>query len=438
MSGRSMKMLMRAIAVLAAMAPPTALTLHATTAEAAPPAPSASPAVCASLKIDTAADADVRAVEKGIAMLLGCKDVARDPALAYWTDGPAVSQLARLAVVSDCLPTELDRPTDLIEALRCYPDLQLLDRAKLDVELDADPRFDAPAKATLRQAMDGARARAETWRKQAAALVAKNPEARAVLFDAPSKALTDWHTAYAANKDGIDAALALSAKVGTDAGRGCSVPMQRHLSVYVAKKDARTIASATTAMSDSMGYAMVEALARCEQADGEALAAQSLNDTVLAKTTEWHRGPRVAAYWAAVDAIDASDAAQRLFGASFRVFRRFPRDRPQIVARSAQEHEEVVATVRAVTGGARVTFASLGAAPVIVATAHANGLTPGQKMIYVLEGRSSTHAFPLSVYADTDKKNAVAFMGTPLAGAPSTPPPAAAPDRIKVRRAPRR
>lgn len=427
---------MRAIVVAVTLFPGAAVSLLGETdAMAAPSGVVAATTTCASLKIDASTPADVRAVEKSIGILLGCKDVARDPALAFWTDGPQVSQLARLAVVSDCLPSEMDRPRDLVEALRCYPDVQGLDRAKLDAELDADARFDASAKTTLRTAMDRARASADSWVKQANALAAKSPEARAVLFDAPAKAMKEWQAAYASNKDGVDAALALAPKMATDAARGCSTPMRQHLSAYLVKKSAKTPASATTAMTDPIGYPIADVLAQCEQLDGEPLAAQALADGVLGKATKWHRGPRVAAYWAGVDAIDASDGAQRIFTASFRVFRKFPRERAQIVTRAASEREQIVASVKAQKGGARIAFVNESAAPVFVSSPFANSLAPGQKVIYLQES-AGTRAFPLSIFADKDKKDPVAFMGTPLNGVnpPPLPAPAPTPERTKTRR----
>lgn len=426
-----LKTVAHVIALVAVMIPGAAITLHSSTAAAAPSATSKSSATCASLKVDATVPADVRAVEKAVGEMLGCKDIARDPALAFWTDAPNASQLARLAVVADCLPADIDRPRDLVEALRCHPDLALLDRAKLDAELEADARFDAAAKTTLRETFERTRAKADTWTKQASALAATSPEARAVLFDAPRRAAAEWNTAYVANREAVDAALLFSAKIGTEGARGCSTAMRQHLATYLGKKSAKTPAASAAAMTEPVGYPIVDALAQCEQVDGEPLAAQALGTGVLGKSPRWHRGPRVAAYWAGLDALDASDGAQRIFGASFGVFRKFPRAALPVAARPAQEREQVVASIRSARGGTAIVTFEASTASLYVAAAHATGLAAGRKVIYLQDG---ARAFPTTVFADKDKKTPVAFMGTLLPGAPSTPALPAAPADKKIRR----
>lgn len=425
-----MKNVAHVIALVAVMMPGVAITLSPSTAEASPSAqaaPAKSSVVCAALKVDAATPADVRAVEKAIGEMLGCKDVARDPALAFWTDAPNASQLARLAVVADCLPADIDRPRDLVEALRCHPDLALLDRAKLDAELEADARFDAAAKTTLRETFERTRAKADSWAKQATALAATSPEARAVLIDAPRRAATDWNAAYLANREAVDAAFGFSAKSNS----GCSGAMRQHLTTYLGKKSAKTPAASAAAMTESIGYPIVDALAQCEQVDGEPLAAQALGTNVLGKSPRWHRGPRVAAYWAGLDALDASDGAQRIFGASFGVFRKFPRASSAVVTRAAQEREQVVASIRAAKGGTAIVTFEGSSASIYVAAAHSTGLAVGRKVVFLQDG---ARAFPTTVFADRDKKTPVAFMGTLLPGAPSTPSIPSAPADKKIRR----
>ncbi|MBS2012655.1 MAG: hypothetical protein JST00_07210 [Deltaproteobacteria bacterium] len=421
---------LRVFALAAAWISGVAVALHAEPVSAAPSAAPRNGAVCASLRIDGSVPADQRAVEKAIGEMLGCKDTTREPVLSFWTDTASPSQLARLAVVTDCLPQDIDRPRDLVEGLRCHPDLVLLDRAKLDAELDADARFDAAAKTTLREAFERTRAKVEAWTKQASELAATNPAARAVLFDAPRRAVTEWNAAYASNKEAVDAAFSFASKPG-DGARGCSTAMRQHLSSYLAKRGVKTAAASTTAMSESIGFPIAEALAQCEQLDGEPLAAQAIGGS-LAKSSRWYRGPRVAAYWAGVDAIESSDAAQRIFGASFGVFRKFPRVNVAAVPRPAQERDQVVVAVKAAKNGALVSFEGA-ASPVLFSSAHANGMAAGRRVVYLHDG---TRAFPTAVFADKDKKSAIAVMGATLSGvaAPIPSPPV----EKKIRRTARR
>jgi hypothetical protein len=226
-----------------------------------------------------------------------------------WDDKPTSSVLYSALVVQKCLwgiSMEADRVSsqDVLKAIPCYTDIQNLDRARLDQELNT-PQFNPWAKAMIREAFGIAKLKSDLVAAKSKEAIASNANMKKVLVDGPEAGLKAWRDAYASHKEALDAASDLADKFDRDPNsiKGCSAKMRGFMSSYVAEKKPNTLEAVRTVLTDDVGFPISRALMRCEAADGHPQTSVMLYESIIRHAKKAHEGPRAAANDGAVQAL---------------------------------------------------------------------------------------------------------------------------------------
>jgi hypothetical protein len=215
-----------------------------------------------------------------------------------------VSELVRSYLVLSCLvdrdgPPETD---DLVAYAVCGPDARALDTAALEKDIASYPEL---AKSFARQQHGRARRLAARFEEAARAKAAADAAWKSILFDAPTKAWKEWQELYAAHRQVIDAARAYEVVFhgqSRAAARGCWGDAWNRFSAHVAGRRPRTILESKRAMTEGAGAILLEHAIACGRADGHETLVHPAR--VLLSSARPVRGPRYAAYQAALDALN--------------------------------------------------------------------------------------------------------------------------------------
>jgi hypothetical protein len=245
---------------------------------------------------------------------LGCDDSDGAP---YWVRGGSgeditwhldaseapSSELARAYAVVQCLgepDTIEDRNLGAYAA--CGMDARALDPKALDREIDG---WHELAQAHARLTMAAARRAAARYDAVARAKAKEDPAWQALIYDAPAKGWKAWAAAYQASRSEIDAARAYELKYGgpsRKAAKGCWDDAWVSFRDHVGKARARTLDDAKRAMTDVAGTILLEQLTMCADAEGQELTTAIFGQ--LFDRARPTRGPRYAAYFAVLDALN--------------------------------------------------------------------------------------------------------------------------------------
>lgn len=213
------------------------------------------------------------------------------------------SQITGLYRAATCLPADANAITmsELTHWAQCRKDLEQLDEAKLLAELKAAGHNDY-ARIIAQQALANARLYARITNAKFEAAVAKDPDVKSVLVDAPAKAWDGWVSAATTNKQAVDAARAFEDLVNgprLSAAKGCLPKVSQHLKLAHAKRPAATPDDVAASVNSGIGPVLLDHLIRCLEVEGKQLPAYALSRFV-----EWGmpgRGPRTAVQVAMAD-----------------------------------------------------------------------------------------------------------------------------------------
>jgi hypothetical protein len=233
---------------------------------------------------------------------------------AYWLDRDIapVSELAVVAHLEQCLDHAYQRDFpdpeyDKVQVgyARCGVDARRLDRARLEQELK-DPAITDAARQTAREAFSRAKLIAGQLTAAYQAKAATDPAWKKILLDAPEQAFTAWQAAATKWRPELDAVLAFEDRYyapSKSAVAGCGPGLRAGWTKYLraaGAKDAKAAEQVATA--DPIGYLLVSRLLACDDREGRYLA--SVYEGALIQHARRFRGPRRAAAWAVVDAIN--------------------------------------------------------------------------------------------------------------------------------------
>lgn len=230
----------------------------------------------------------------------------------YWLDrdGEPASEVGHVAYVEQCLDYSYKRdfPDPEYDSAqrgyaKCGVDARRLDKTRFENEL-AEMKISEASRQAARETF--ARAKLISDQLTTAFKAKTDPAWKQILFDAPEKAFTDWQDAAAKWRTELDAVLAFEAKYyspSKSATAGCGPALRAGWVKYLraAKpKDAKQAEHVAT--YDPIGYLLASRLLACDHREGRSLLA-AYEGTLLSHARR-HRGPRRAAQWAAVEAIN--------------------------------------------------------------------------------------------------------------------------------------
>lgn len=201
----------------------------------------------------------------------------------------------------------------LLRYARCGVDAQSLSRAKLDAELERE-RYNGFARTVARDTFARAKATNRAYRTVIDKLVKKDPIYREVFYTAPEKGFRGWVDAYRSNKAAVDAARAYEQKIygpSKRAMKNCGPALRDNFAKYIRSKKVRTKKAFEAAAHDPIGMVLLAAWWSCETVDGDNYAAALLEK--LYRKGRLARGPRHAAYFATVDALNVIRADRMRF-----------------------------------------------------------------------------------------------------------------------------
>lgn len=328
---------------------------------------------CAGLSVDDEASKGDQLTNDAMRALFGCgrsgpawEARRQDPGdLVWYLDRRAEApELLRLYWAIACLkaPWYNDAKSghDLARYAYCGPDARRLSRERIDRELaaaHANERARTLALETL--AVVG-----RSVKKLDAAAKAK-PGLKKVLVEAPEAAWRAWQASYRSEKSGIEAALAFEAKFfgpSLEAARGCTEPLRQAFAHHL--DGAKGKAGFDARAGDPVGSALLLAVANCAGVEGGGAETYALVE--LWESLRLGRGPRYAAYHAALDALSEIRADRPRFFLEPEMFTELPVISPRKTAIERMQKRikylplepgsAVVARVKKVSGGVRVEF----------------------------------------------------------------------------------
>lgn len=279
---------------------------------------------CADVKPGAEAGPAEKQLAAALAIAGGCSG---DTALAIAADGTASdlgwwldrraevsSELARAMFVLRCVRRlgndadwpDVGDPWTLGAYASCGPDGRRLDAAALEKELAAAPWNDV-SRTYARATFALAKATIAHVAADVAALVKKEPAYQKPLIDAPEAGWKAWEADYAAHRAAFDAALAYEDKLygpSTKALLGCGDELRKHFVGYVGSKHPKDPKAARRVATDQVGGVLLASLALCDAVEGRFLAARVEAEALRPNEVPIRRGPRLAAYAAALDALN--------------------------------------------------------------------------------------------------------------------------------------
>jgi len=433
---------------------------------------------CSALRLGPEASDQDRALREARRAALGCEGTVwnanwrRSTAdWGYWNDrdvDPA-SELVRVAHLEQCLDhaykrdfPDPEQSAVQIGYVRCGVDARRLDRARLEKEL-AEPAITDGARQVAREAFSRARRISEQLTAAYRAKAAQDPAWKTILFDAPEQAFAAWQGAAAKWRPEIDAVLAFEDKFyspSKSAVAGCGPTLRAGWTKYLrAAGPSDEKAAERVATNDPIGYLLASRLLACDHREGRNLLA-AYESSLLTQARRF-RGPRRAAAWAVVDAINdiKKDRERFPITASGIAYGGDPMYGPvsnvgNQIGHGDEFHGEIK-TVAKVKGGVQVTFKTVkyqvhittctptnrlqsisadghvyweqncvsgGTAwrtstetPVFVPEEVAGGLAPNQFGSFRPDTKPTPRGgFPVMIYADKAKTKLVVFYGVAL------------------------
>jgi hypothetical protein len=242
-------------------------------------------------------------------------------------------------------------------------DAARLDAAKLASEVSGGNEY---AKIIAGENLARARADFRMWDAAIKAQAAKDPDFKKVVVDAPAAGWAAWEALYKAEKAIFDEGAEFEKRAlspSLSAVKGCAQKLRPTLAkILKAKKVTDAKGAAEAVKGDPVAGPTFKRYALCAAMEKEAALAETL-DVALMKSRP-HRGPRVAAYFAAVEAAAAVVADRPKFAVKPAVLvSPFDDPLPEATSRLATgktpwfiDDDGVVASTKKVPGGVLVTF----------------------------------------------------------------------------------
>lgn len=238
------------------------------------------------------------------------------------------SEVLRAYYVLDCLKGSetiaQKSPPALADYAVCGLDARKLSRARLEAELAKAPH-NSYSRTLARETFGVALAAAGRYKRAVDALVKRDAIYKKVFYDAPQAAWNKWLANYNKNKQHIEAAIAFEARVAgpsISALRGCRAQLGKHLTSYLRSKKIRTRKQLFKVITDNVSAWLVGALVWCNGVEGTRWEGHMFAK-ILGKARN-ARGPRAAATYAVIDAIESARKDRTRFGLTPRALRSIP------------------------------------------------------------------------------------------------------------------
>jgi hypothetical protein len=183
-------------------------------------------------------------------------------------------------------------------------DMKGLDTAKLMRELEVEPyKGNAFALVLVSESLGIYQANAKEF-EAFVKKMAKDADWKRIVFDAPQKAAVDWEASAAKFKPAFEASKAFEDKLfmpSLKAAKGCSTKLRADFQGYLKTVKAKASDFDSTVASDPVGGLLLERLAACEAIEGNTDYSKVLFE--VHDKGRVSRGPRLASYYATVEAI---------------------------------------------------------------------------------------------------------------------------------------
>ena len=218
------------------------------------------------------------------------------------------SELMRALAVRDCLTASEQatgrNPARLGVYAVCGLDARRLNRPRLEAELAKAPH-NSYSRTRAREAFGEALVAGGRFKRAVDALVKRDPTYKKVFYTAPEAGWSKWVADYKANKQHIDAALAFEKKLQGPSRRalaGCRTRLATHLTSYLHSKRIRTKKQLLKIATNTVSGWLVGGLVWCNGVEGNRWEGHVFA-RILRKVRN-ARGPRAAATYAVIDAIN--------------------------------------------------------------------------------------------------------------------------------------
>ena len=322
---------------------------------------------------------ETKAITQANRMFFGCGDDGpvwkyrrgTPDNLMWWMDRNAEppSEVLRAVWILTQLPNEVapasDRafPYGMLAMIVAGIDATKLDAAKLESEVAGGNDY---AKIIARENLARAKADHKMWQAAVTAAAAKDPDLKKVVLDAPAAGWAAWEALYKAEKATFDEGAEfekLTNSPSLSAVKGCTQRLRPTLArILKARNPTSPKAAADAVKGDAVAGPTFKRFALCAAMDKEYALAETL-DIALMKSRP-HRGPRVAAYFAAVEAAAAVVADRPKFAVAPSVLVSpfldpLPRATSDLATGKTSwfiDDDGVVASTKKVPGGVLVTF----------------------------------------------------------------------------------
>jgi hypothetical protein len=378
----------------------------------------------------------------------------------YWLDLDKVTMTQQLALAAQCLGTR-DEETVSGEFAYCGHDLTGLDRAKLDKEA-AELNLNMFGRVALTMKFGSIKTRADATMKKVTEL-AKKDDNYQTLLDAHDKAWKAWQASYKENAAIFDAVRQFDDKAGSGSKKavaGCGGELRKLFFGRMEQGRVKTKEKAIAFATDPVGFPLLLAMMRCDAMEDRFFEAATAHSVYFSKAANAYRGPRSAAFYATLKALNdiradrasfkldrlqpqAPDVANQLattayemtfnkidygnatgkvnkvtrkgdnVNVSFKTVRwKEPTYKCRTTNRLARitddgqlQYEEICK----VTGSVNRSSTE---SPVVVPADFAHGLKPGQMVVMSLNTKDGKRvAIPVEVYADDKMKKFIGFFG---------------------------
>ena len=234
------------------------------------------------------------------------------------TDAQPASELVRLAYLLDTVSAPADDYSYKASIAATYAwlqyDMKNLDVAKLQKEFAEAPYKDnAWAQLILSESLGRYRTSAaefEAFVKK----TAKDEDWKNIISGAPEKAVKEWTAQAEKNKAAMQDARDFEGKLfapSLKAGKGCSAKLRPAFNAWLKGLKARPSEFDNAVAGDMVGSFLLQHLAACEAVEGNEGFARLL-EQVRGKA-RLVRGPRLASYYAAVEAVGQAKADRPKF-----------------------------------------------------------------------------------------------------------------------------
>ena len=239
----------------------------------------------------------------------------------FWyldTDVQPASELVRLAYLLDTVRPPADDSSYKAPVAAQYAWLQLdmkaFDPERLKKEM-AEPPFkdNVYARLTLSESVAQYQRNARAF-EAFVKKTAKDDDWKNIITRAPEKAVKEWTADFAKYKDAVQDARDFEGKLfapSLKAGKGCSAKLRPAFAKYLKSIKAKPAEFDTAVAGDAVGSYLLQHLVACEEVEGNAGFAALLRR--VSEKGRLARGPRLAAYYGAVEAVGTAKADRPKF-----------------------------------------------------------------------------------------------------------------------------